>query len=55
MVQETRLHFGVVMKELDEGIKDEELWHQAEQLAGGVKSLILVKYLQLRAESIAKQ
>ena len=52
MVQATRLHFGVVMKELDEGIKDEELWHQAEQLAGGVKSLILVKYLQLRAESM---
>ena len=54
MVQATRLHFGVVMKELDEGIKDEELWHQAEQLAGGGKSLVLVKYLQLRAESIAK-
>ena len=42
------------MKELDEVIKDEERWHHAEQLAGGVKSLILVKYLQLSAESIAK-
>ena len=55
MVQATRLHFGAVMQELNEGVKDEELWHQAEQLADGVKSLVLVKYLQLRAESIAKQ
>ena len=54
MVQATRLHFGAVIKELKEGKKDEEHWHHAEQLAGGVKSLILVKYLQLRAESIAK-
>jgi len=42
------------VQELNEGVKDEELWHQAEQLADGVKSLVLVKYLQLRAESIAK-
>ena len=54
MVQATRLHFGAVMQELNEGVKDEELWHQAEQLADGVESLVLVKYLQLRAESIAK-
>ncbi len=54
MVQATRLHFGAVIKELKEGKKDEELWEQAEKLAAGVESLILVKYLQLRAESIAK-
>ena len=54
MVQATRLHFGAVIKELKEGKKDEELWQEAEKLSGDVESLILVKYLQLRAELIAK-
>ena len=54
MVQATRLHFGAVVKELKDGKKDEELWQQAEKLSGGLESLIFVKYLQLRAESIAK-
>ena len=54
MVQATRLHFGAVVKELKEGKKDEELWQEAEKLSGDVESLIFVKYLQLRAELIAK-
>ncbi len=55
MVQATRLHFGAVIKELKEGKKDKKLWKQAEKLAGGSESLVFVKYLHLRAESIAKQ
>ena len=54
MVQATRLHFGAVVKELKDGKKDEEIWQQAEKLSGGIESLIFVKYLHLRAESIAK-
>jgi hypothetical protein len=54
LVQATRLHFGAVVKELKDGKKDEEIWQQAEKLSGGIESLIFVKYLQLRAESIAK-
>ena len=54
MVQATRLHFGAVIKELKDGKKDEEIWQEAEKLSGGIESLIFVKYLQLRAESIAK-
>jgi len=54
LVQATRLHIGAVIKELKDGKKDEELWQQAEKLSGGIESLIFVKYLHLRAESIAK-
>ena len=54
MVQATRLHIGAVIKELKEGKKDQELWQEAEKLSGGIQSLIFVKYLHLRAESIAK-
>lgn len=43
------------MKELKEGKKDKTLWKQAEKLSGGIKSLVFVKYCQLRAELIAKQ
>ena len=42
------------VKLLKEGKKDEELWQEAEKLSGDVESLIFVKYLQLRAELIAK-
>ncbi|MBE19339.1 MAG: hypothetical protein CMD69_00080 [Gammaproteobacteria bacterium] len=55
LVQATRLHFGAVIKELKEGKKDNELWNQAEKLAGRNESLVVAKYLHLRAESIAKQ
>jgi len=55
LVQATRLHFGAVVKELEEGKKDETLWKQAEKLSGGIKPLVFAKYCQLRAESIAKQ
>ena len=55
LVQATRLHFGAVIKELKEGKKDNELWNQAEKLAGRNESLVVAIYLHLRAESIAKQ
>ncbi len=55
MVQATRLHFGEVSKELKEGIRDEDLWSQAIKLSGGIESLVLAKYYQLRAECIAKE
>jgi len=54
LVQATRLHIGAVIKELKDGKKDEELWQEAEKLSRGIESLIFVKYLHLRAESIAK-
>ena len=55
MVQATRLHFGAVAKELEEGKRDEVLWERAIKLSGGIQSLVFAKYYQLRAETIAKQ
>tara|TARA_Y100001949_G_C15668015_1_gene192640 strand:- start:123 stop:287 length:165 start_codon:yes stop_codon:yes gene_type:complete len=53
LVQATRLHFGAVVKELNEGYRDDKLWMKAKELCGEQESLFLATYLSLRAEFLA--
>jgi len=55
MVDANRLNIGEVLKEIDQGNVDTDLWNKAKELSNGIESLVMAKYLQLRAELIAKK
>ena len=50
-----RLDIGEVLKEIELGTVDEVLWNKAKEMSNGIESLVMAKYLQLRAELIAKK
>ena len=54
MLLANRFHIGIVVVELQNSKIDELLWSEAKIQSKGIESIVLAKYIKLRAEQLSK-
>ena len=55
MIKANRIHVGRVVAELQGDKVISDLWDKAIEQSAGIDSLILAKYIKLRAEMVAEE
>tara|TARA_B110001454_G_C12593292_1_gene381154 strand:- start:660 stop:851 length:192 start_codon:yes stop_codon:yes gene_type:complete len=55
LIKANRFHIGRVVAELQEAKVLDALWAKAKDQSQGIDSLVLAKYIKLRAESLAEE
>jgi hypothetical protein len=55
LILANRYHIAIVVAEMQKDVVDKVLWKQAIEQSRDIESLVLPKYIKIRAELIAKE